>query len=185
VATPLAPAADAFTALLAAFGAGFAAALGAAFGAAFTAALGAVFADVFGAPLAAVLGVALRAVFGAAFGAVLAVAFDVVLAAAFAAGFFVDDEAVARAPALGEILVDSFEDTLRVAFFDAGCRTDFATFASLSGIRGAAPGKRVAHHANRDAARAGRRPGPVNERSGARAVVRATTRPVSAERDRR
>lgn len=73
---------------------------------------------------------------GAAFAAALAAALGATFAAAFAAGFLVG-EAAARAPARDAVLVEGFEDTLEVTFFDADCRTDFATFASLSGIRGA------------------------------------------------
>ncbi|MCD6735246.1 MAG: hypothetical protein LT103_16835 [Burkholderiaceae bacterium] len=118
------------------FGASLAIVLPAAFFAGALATFAATFGAAFAAAFCAGFAAALGAAFGAAFVAARAAAFGAAFTAAFAAGFFVE-EAVARAPARDAVLVESFEDTLEVTFFDADCRTDFATFASLSEIRGA------------------------------------------------
>ena len=79
------------------------------------------------------------------------------LAAAFAAAFGVDEEAEARAPARDAVLGESFEDTLEVTFLDAGCLTDFATFASLSETREPEPGTEGNRAASCETGRAGGR----------------------------
>ncbi|MCL4185401.1 MAG: hypothetical protein KJ011_18365 [Burkholderiaceae bacterium] len=119
----------------------FEAAFGAAFGATFAAALPATaaLAATLVAPLAVVVladafcAAEPPALAGRSTGWVWALAAVFAAAALAAAGFLTDAEA-APAPVRDAVRGESFEDTLEVTFLDAGCLTDFATFASLSEV---------------------------------------------------
>jgi hypothetical protein len=81
------------------------------------------------------------------------------------AGFFTDADAV-RAPAPDLVRVDSFEDTLGVTFLDAGCLTDFATFASLSEVWMSQPMSGVSAGGQRRSGTRMRQSSPVRTGSG-------------------